>query len=356
MDSIKKDVSRWFPRLRIILASDINTSADVGRCLYTSEKHPKWLYLVGKSCSNANIFKQDIPVNVVVDYPSDMMAISNGNNFFFSIARAPTELAWRSFFKTGLRCNICGGANGRSAMCMSCGTCTCHRCLQTRPTFSCLKCGKPMKTTEVVKTKRRPVTVALDASTSRTTVRDELEPVMADISFILAEIYAYRSCPSSMRQAFFSIDLSQMTLLRKNPQPSHPSWALNIYPIQPLARPADARRDMTDVPFVQSVPTWDAIIHYVEGNLEKRFGIAFPYQGTMYALWVKEVAQGQLLVGGFVCCTSCGSFGTSVKLRWCKRCRAACSCSNACAKEEHGCENFSSMWNKNQLAPLALAQ
>jgi hypothetical protein len=208
-----------------------------------------------------------------------------------------------------------------------------------------------MKTTEVVKLKRQPVTVAMDASTSRTTLRDELEPAMADISFVLAEIYAYRTCPSSMRQAFFSIDISRMGLFRKCPQPNHPTWAINVYPIQPLRNPEDVREDLsTEVVFAQSKPGWEAIISYVNANTEKRFGVVFPYKEMMYIMWVKEVSAGKLLVGTYVCCTNCGTFGSDVRLRWCKVCKAACFCSSACAKDDHGCVNFAAMWNRDRLA------
>jgi len=232
---------------------------------------------------------------------------------------------------------------------MTCGTCTCHNCLQHRSTFTCPECNHPMKTTEVVKSKRKIVTVAIDSSTTRTDLRKDLDAAMNDISFVLAEIYAYRSCPSTMKQAFYNLDISRMAMLRKHPQPSHPVWTMNASPIQPLGAPSAARKELAGkVRFAQTQATWDSVVAYVHSNVQKRFGIVFPYQEMVYILWVKEVGPEQLLVGGFTCCTGCGTSGTDVRLRWCKKCRSAAFCTKECAVMDHQCSSFAAVWSRRQ--------
>ena len=88
MESIKKNLNAWFPRLRGISAACDDVS-DVLRCIQSSKQHANWPYIVQKKCGNEHLFKHDIPLNVIVDIPSDAIGIAKGHNFFFCVRKPP---------------------------------------------------------------------------------------------------------------------------------------------------------------------------------------------------------------------------------------------------------------------------
>jgi hypothetical protein len=340
MELLKSNLGVWFPYLRVITVGHEDRPEErLDHYLTMSVRHPKWLYLIPKSCDNTSLFRQAIPIHVIVQQAPNALAIARGNNFFFNIDAPPGELTWKNFLKTGLRCVVCGSCNGRTGFCLSCGACTCHTCFATRREVACKQCGQPLKSTERVTSNKEPVGVSLDVSTCRTALRGKLEVFMKDVSFALAEIHAYRGCAGSVRQGFFNLDMGRIDVFKRHPQPHDPRWASEPYPIQPLTFPMRARDELPrTVECAQTPATWGRIVAYVEARPKSRFGVVVSHASVLYILWVKELAPRRLLVGACVRCSTCSGEGQS--LRWCKVCRAAAFCSASCAEKGHGCAEF----------------
>jgi hypothetical protein len=365
METLVPFLKKAFPKRRLIVTGDqVKTVDDIGRHMTTSSQHANWLFLIQKTCQNEKLFEHNVPLYVVVDHPPDILAICNGHNFYFSTEKLPTELAWKTFFRNGLSCGKCSREMGRTAMCMKCGTCICHNCITRLPAPVCSTCQAPIKTTEIHKAKRKGVTVVLDASTSCTQIRNELKDAMRGLSLLLSEIYIYRSCAGTARQLFYNLDLTHAEDLRRNPQATNPFWQENKYPIQPLARPLDARKDLEGIfehrlpkhnfvegmkaaVFAQGKELWEAIISYVAASPKNRFGVTFAYKEVIYLMWVKECSERNLLTGAYLCCTVCGKCGAGVRLKWCRTCRSAAVCSAECAREDHACSAMAAVWGKN---------